>query len=315
MGALLNSTIASFFQQLDMRFQEGYQRRKQYWPQYAELCPSNTKQNVYSWLAELPGLRKWIGSKMVRNIQVRTYALVNDDWEDTYDIDRNDVKDDIANTLGRHIELLGDAGSRWGDDIVTDQLIAGTTTPCFDGSNFFAAAHPVDMDDTSQGTYSNLLTTLPLTKANYNTAFAAMQSYKGESGKPLEIQPTVLMVGPSQREIAMQIVNAGLIAQGIQGVDGTPPNVAGAGVTNVFQGEILLIVNPRLVADTAGAWYLFSTDRVKPLIFQQREAPHPVQMIDPSNPVVFNQRKWTYSVEARGAAGVGLPFLAIKATP
>jgi phage major head subunit gpT-like protein len=307
MGALVQPVLGSFFQQLDMRFQAGYQRRKNYWQFYANLCPSSTKQNVYSWLAELPGLKKWVGAKLVRNIQTRSYTLVNDKWEDSYDIDRDDISDDNANILGGHIELLGDAGSRWGDDIVTDQLIAATSTVCFDGQPFFSASHPVDMDDPTAGTYSNLLTTTALTKANYNAAFAAMQTFKGESGKPLEIQPTLLMVGPAQREIAMQIVNAELIAQDI--------GTAGGAVSNVLRGEVTLIINPRLVADTTGAWYLFSTDRIKPMIFQQREAPHPTQMVDPSNPKVFNQGKFTYSVEARGAAGVGLPFLAIKATP
>lgn len=312
MGLVTNAQAASFFQTLDMRFQKGYQARKSYWQLFAEHCPSTTKQSVYSWLAELPGMRKWTGPKIVRNLKSRAYTLKNEDWEVTYEIDRNELEDDVAGIWGNRAQLEGDAAARWPDDIVTDQLLTGTTTTAFDGQNFFSGAHPVDVDDTSLGTYSNNFTSTALTKANYNTVFAAMMGYKGESGKPLEVQPTILMVPPSLRETARQIANAELIAQEItQGGS----NVGGAAVTNVFKGEVTVIVNPRLAGDVAGTWYLMSTDRMKPLIFQERKPPTPVTMIDPNLPGVFNQRKLQWGREARGAAGVGLPFLIARATP
>lgn len=306
---LTQPLLVSTFQQLDMRFQKGYTARKQYYAQFAELVPSSTKQNVYSWLAELPGLRKWVGAKVARNISTRAYALVNEDWEDTYVIDRNDFADDVAGIYGNTEQLLGDAANRWPDDLMTDIVKAGTTALCFDGQFFFDTDHPVDLDDAAAGIYANLLTGKALTQANYNAAVAAMQSFVGESGKPLEVAPTILMVPPTLRQTAFEITQAGLIAQGLGSSTGA------AGATNVNQGEVKVMVNPRLVGDTANAWYLFSTDRIKPFVFQQRQSPTPVQMIDPSNPIVFNQRKWTRGVEARGTGGYTLPFLAIKCTP
>ncbi len=301
--------LVSFFQQLDMRFQRGYTARKQYYDQFADLVPSSTKQNVYSWLAELPGLRKWYGPKLARNISTRAYALVNEDWEDTYEVDRNDIDDDIGGIYGQREQLMGDAANRWPDDLMTDIVKAGTTALCFDGQYFFDTDHPVDLDDSGAGTYANLLTSKALTQANFNAAVAAMMSFVGESGKPLEVQPSLLMVPPSLRQTAYEIVQAGIIAQGLGSSTGA------AGASNVNQGEVKVLVNPRLVGDTANAWYLFSTDRIKPFVFQQRKAVTPVQMIDPTNPIVFNQRKWTRGVEARGTGGYTLPFLAIKCTP
>jgi phage major head subunit gpT-like protein len=312
---IVNSTpLASFFQQIEFRFQQGYQRRKMFWPQYAEEVPSSTKQNVYTWLAELPGLRKWVGPKLARNIAARAVALVNDDYEDTMEIDRNDIDDDIAGVYGRKAELMGDAGNRWGDDLVTSAIINGTSTTCFDGQNFFDTSHPVDVDDSSQGTYANLFTGRPLTQANFNYVYSQMQSVKGESGKPLEVTPTLLVVGPALREIALEITKAGLIKQLATNVAGSE-NVGAAAATNINMGEVTPVIVPRLVDDTAGAWYLFSTDRLKPFLFQVRKPVTPVLMIDPQNPIVFNQRKFHWGVEARGAAGVTLPFLAAKATP
>jgi phage major head subunit gpT-like protein len=306
--------LVSFFQQLDMRYQAGYARRKQYYTEFAEVCPSGTRQNVYSWLAEMPGLRKWVGAKLARNIAARAYALINDDWEDTYSIDRNDVEDDVAGVYGRREELLGDAASRWPDDLVTDALIKGTTQLCFDGQFFFDTDHPVDLDDASQGIYSNLLANTPLNQTNFNAAYAAMQSFRGESGKSLEVTPTLLMVGPKLREIALEITKGGLIAQLAKNNAGSE-NVGASAPTNINMGDVTPLINPRLIDDTDKAWYLLSTDRIRPIVFQQRKPPTPVQMSDPQNPIVFNQRKWTRGVEARGTAGYSLPFLAIKCTP
>lgn len=311
---ITNATIQSFYQQIDFRYQAGYQRRKTYYGDIAEVIPSSTRQNVYTWLAELPGLRKWIGPKLARNIAARTYSLINDDYEDTMEISRNDLEDDLAGIYGRKAELMGDAAARWPDDLVVAQLIAATTTVCYDGQPFFNGSHPVDIDDTSQGTFSNLLTSRTLNQANFNFAYKTMQQYKGESGKPLEVTPTMLIAGPDNRQAALEICKAGLIAQIAKNVAASE-NVAASAPTNVNQGEVTPLILPRLIDDTAGAWYLVSTDRVKPLIFQQREAPRQVMMTDPQNPVVFRERKLTWGVEARGAAGVSLPFLMLRCTP
>jgi len=314
MEIISSTPLASFFQQIEFRFQQGYQRRKTYWQQYAEEVPSSTKQNVYTWLAELPGLRKWVGPKLARNIAARAVALINDDYEDTMEIDRNDIDDDVAGVYGRKAELMGDAGSRWGDDLVTSALINGNSTVCFDGQNFFDTAHPVDVDDTSQGTYQNSFTSRPLNQANFNFVYSQMQSYKGESGKPLEIEPTLLVTTPANREIAFEICKAPLIAQIAKNAAGTD-NVASAAASNVNMGEVTPLILPRLIDDTAGVWYLLSTNRLKPFLFQVRKPVTPVMMVDPQNPIVFNQRKFHWGVEARGAAGVTLPFLAARAVP
>jgi phage major head subunit gpT-like protein len=88
--------LQSFFVQLDMRYQAGYQRRKTYWQEYAELAPSGTEANIYSWLAEQPGLREWIGPRLVRNIAARAYSLTNKKFEHTFGVDRNKIADDQA---------------------------------------------------------------------------------------------------------------------------------------------------------------------------------------------------------------------------
>lgn len=311
---LTPSLLQAFFTALDVQYQKGYQKRRTYWQDYAWLSPSGTENKTYSWLAELPGMREWIGEKQVKNLSARAFQIVNKNWENTFGVDRNKIEDDEAGIYSQSALLQGDVVARWPDDLVTASLIAGTTTLGYDGSYYFSNNHPVDVDDATQGTYSNLLTSTPLNQANYAAAKAAMRSFKGESGKPLQVLPTMMMVGPSLEQTALEVTKAQNITRIVQNVAGTE-NVAAAAPTNVYYGDVQLVVNERLVDDTANAWYIFSTDRIKPFIFQQRKAPTRVQIIDPTNPLVFNQRQYAYSVEARGAAGFGLPFLSIKCTP
>lgn len=68
---------------------------------------------------------------------------------------------------------------------------------------------------------------------NYKAARQAMRSLKGDTGRPLGLRPTHLIVPPSLEEEAMQLVNAELGA---------------AGGTNVWHGTAELIITEWLVA-------------------------------------------------------------------
>jgi phage major head subunit gpT-like protein len=311
---LTNAQLQAFFTQLDLSQQRGYQKVQSYWQKYSQLSTSGSERKTYAWLAQLPSMKKWIGEKQLNNIAARSFEVVNDDFEETFAIDRNKMEDDQFGLYTQAAELQGQAIARWPDEQMTAKLISGTTATCYDGQFFFDTDHPVDLDDSSQGTYANLLTTRPLSLTNFAYAKQQMRSFKGESGKPLQVKPTVLMVGPDNELEGLRIVKASTINQVTGDATGTL-NVAASAPENVYKGEVELVVNEYLVDDTAGAWYLFSTDRIEPLIWQVRKPPTRVPIVDPTNPLVWNNRTFAYSVESRAGAGFGLPFLAIKCTP
>lgn len=311
---LTTPELQAFFTQLDLSLQRGYITVDAYWEKYARLSPSGSERKTYSWLAQLPSMRKWVGEKLLNNLAARAYEVKNDDFEQTIGIDRNKIEDDDFGVFTNWAEVQGQAIARWPDEQLTAALIAGTTTACYDDQFFFDTDHPVDIDDSTQGTYSNLLANTPLTQSNYASAKAAMRKFKGESGKPLQVKPTVLMVGPDLELTALEIIKAGTITRIVKNVAASE-NVAAAAPTNVYVGDVELVVNEYLVDDTANAWYLFSTNRVQPLIWQVRKQPTRVAIVDPTNPMVWNNRTFAYSVEARAGVGYGLPFTAIKCTP
>lgn len=78
---------------------------------------------------------------------------------------------------------------------------------------------------------------VPLTSANFESAFQAMASQKDEAGKPLGIMPNKLVVGASQIGAAKRLMNG----QRIEVIGGHPVAIA-----NEWAGTVDIIVSPWL---------------------------------------------------------------------
>jgi len=244
---------------------------------------------------------------MLNNVSAAGYSLVNDDYELTQEIDRNDILDDQLGVYAPLIKMMGDQSARWPDDLMTALIQGGTSNLAFDGQAFFSASHPVG--DAAGSTYSNLNASgFPLNAANYATARQAMMAIKGEDGKPLLIQPSLLVVPPQLEFTARQILNADFIAPGVA----VGMNAASQMQSNVLKGSADLLVLPDLASES-DAWYLLDTTKpIMPFIFQLRKPPTFAALTDPTLENVFMRKKFVYGVDARGAAGYSLPFLAYR---
>jgi phage major head subunit gpT-like protein len=316
---LINKANLDFlFQTWDTRFQAVYESTPTFHELYSTPMPSDTERSVHSWIAQQSGLREWIGHRVEENAEVNSYTLANKDWEKTIALQRNKVLDDTYGVFGPVVDDLGQQSRLWPDDVMTAVLEAGTTAACFDGQSYFDTDHPVDVNDSTKGTYSNLLVGASYDLsvdpvAAYKLARAHGMKYVGEGGRPLGIIFDTLMVPPDLEEPALRIANAQLTAQAIKNIAGAE-NVAAAAVTNVYQGAVTVIVNPRLTDQSAA--YLMATKRaLKPLIWQLRQAPNLVARNSPDDPAVFDAKKFLYGVDARGNGGYTFPFLAVRLSP
>jgi phage major head subunit gpT-like protein len=280
--------------------------------------PSTTARNVYGWIAEMSGMRLWDGERQVDDVVARDYELPNQDYEKTIGLGRNKVQDDQYGFFSKIVDMMGMQAKLWPDDLCVDALVNGITSTIYDGQNFFDAAHPVDMDDPSKGTYRNRYDSstsgggvgYPLTVDNYGFARAQMMLTKGESGRPLQVIGDTLVVPPVLEKLGLQIANAQLTAQGIRNAAGTDV-VAGAAIQNVFYGTAKVVVCPRL--SDQNTWYLLCTSRgIKPIIWQMRQAPMFVFKNAPTDDNMFFDKRLIYGVDGRGAAGYSLPFLAFR---
>jgi len=308
------------FQQYSRQFQSMFDVTPTTWQQYASEVPSSTSENVYGWLAQFGGMRKWEGSRQAVDAAGRSYTLRNAPFERTVELDLDKVSDDQYGFFGAVVENLARVGKTLPDQETAKAVYNGTTAICWDGQAFFADAHPVNVDDSTLGTYDNNLVGASYNlatdpKGAWSKAKAAMMKFKDDGGKPLNAIPDTLLVGPDLLDAALTIADSSTIVATIQAVQGTGNNVAGAGVTNIYQGKITVVCSSWLTSDTTAGYALDTKKSLKPFLWQVREPVMFKARINPEDPKVFDTKKLTYGVDGRGCAGYGLPWTAIRLAP
>jgi len=308
--------LALINQAVNLAFMKAYEAApSDYLEKIATVVQSETTEEVYPMVAEIPQFREWLGDRIAHDIATYDYKLTNRDFELTLKLPRNKVRDDRYGIwMQTTVPMIAQNGKRKPALLVRDQLRAGHTTRCYDGQYFFDASHPVSKFPgggftgvTQQNYWSG---SKALNYANYQSVRATMMAYKGESGEALGITPNLLIVPPQLEDLGKAIVQSDTIA----------PNVLGAaaatqvgGQTNIYKGSAELLVLPDLAAD-ATTWYLLDTSKpIKPLIYQRRTDVVLVAQFNPNDESVYRRKEFEWGADFSGAAGVALWFLAAKA--
>lgn len=187
----------------------------------AMTIKSSTASNAYGWLNQMPGMREWIGARVIQNLAESSYTITNKGFEETVGVDKYDIEDDNLGQYSMLMQRLGEAAAALPEQLVWDLLKNGFTTNCFDGQFFFDTDHPIKDKDGNDTTYSNT---------------------GGGSGTP---------------------------------------------------------------------WFLLcTTQSVKPIIYQERQAAKFVSRDKETDDNVFSQRRFVYGVDMRCNVGYGLPQMA-----
>lgn len=128
---------------LSSAFGKGLDGVQPTWDQVATLVPSNTSANDYAWLAKFPGLRRWLGERLLKELSGYDYTLKNELFEDTVVVPRTNIEDDNVGMYSTMAGAAGEAAGAWPDELVWPLLAAGFAALCYDGQNFFDTDHPV----------------------------------------------------------------------------------------------------------------------------------------------------------------------------
>ena len=132
-------------------FKNGFGGVTPLWQKIATLVPSSTSTNDYGWLGKIPGMREWIGDRLINNLKQHDYSLKNKSYESTIGVDRDDIDDDQYGVYTPMMEMLGQGSAEHPDELIFALLSAGFATACYDDQYFFDTDHPVlDADGVSQ---------------------------------------------------------------------------------------------------------------------------------------------------------------------
>lgn len=121
----------------------------------AEEVPSSAGEELYGWLGELPGMRKWVGDRVVNNLAEHDYRVKNEDYEETVGVNRNDILDDKLGQYSKRFDMMGRSAARHPELLVWNALVNGFAAEGFDGQNYFDTDHPVLDADGEPATFAN----------------------------------------------------------------------------------------------------------------------------------------------------------------
>lgn len=292
-GLIVNkATLDGLARNIKTTFQKALDIAQTNWQETTMLVPSTGSENDYKWLTGWKGMKKWIGDKVINALKANNYVVANDDYEDTIEVDRNDIEDGNLGGYSVQAAASGESAGLLYDELDAEVKNGAFTNKCYDGQFFYDTDHPVENADgeivsvSNKGTKALSAATIAAARASYGVGRTAMMKFYRDGGKPLGLIPNVLEVGPALEDVARVLLENDELEDGTK---------------NPYKGTARLKVNPRITSDTQ--WMLHVTNRqMKPFLIQERKKP----MFVASDQNVFMSRKFLYSVEARCAGAYGL---------
>lgn len=137
------SNLDSMFNGFNTHFNKGFEGIESQYKNIAMVVNSTGSEEKYGWMGQVPGLREWIGPRVVKNLTLHDWSIKNRIFEDTISVPRKDIEDDRYGIFGPFISEMGRATAEHPDKLIFELLSTGFSAKCYDGQNFFDTDHPV----------------------------------------------------------------------------------------------------------------------------------------------------------------------------
>jgi phage major head subunit gpT-like protein len=326
------TNLAFFFSRMNTMLRETYNSTPVRYQDFCSTIPSDTEQNVYGWMGRLDQMRLWAGPRVTAEPAPQTYTLINQPFEQTRKIDRFKLDDDQLGIFYATMPDMALQAKRWPDFQVRDLLQnrraqTGTRQLGLDGLSGFNTAHPIDLYDSSKGTYSNdftgggqtingVLVGGAFSQTAIATLYEYMMTLKAEDNETVGVTPNVLLVPPALKLEAELFIKSTFLAPPSWG---TATGQVGAADNPLRRFGLDPIVWEVLNTGFTGGntyWYMLDTTKAfKPFVWQLRQAPVLAVRTNEQDPVVFDDHTYLYGYWARGAPGWNYSFLFARSGP
>ena len=177
------ANLSVLFTGFDMVFQRAFEAAPSYYEQISTVAKSSTKIGSYPFMGRTTAFRRWLGERVIQNLEAHNYTLINEHFEDTIGIDVDDIEDDQYGVYEPSIAQLGMDAKVHPDTLIFGLLknaVANIDTPSatgavvgYDGNTFFSASHPVGLAGKTAGV------------ANVNTGGTGAYWFLVDGGRPL----------------------------------------------------------------------------------------------------------------------------------
>lgn len=255
---------------------------------------SQSPKEVFNWLGGFAKVERWLGERTLADFKAYDLEVVNELYEATIRVQRTDIEDDAPFLMYENeIAQLAEEYFRARRRQIADLMNDGENIEAFDGQGFFSDTHPV----TGGGTQSNI-TAGAFDGPTMDAVIEKMELLTDEGGRPLEIQPDTIIMGPKNRANARVFFQELNVARNFDGSD--VPGV------NEYFG---LISPDRVIIDRhieGEDYYLYdSSISLKPVIVSNRVAPE-IERHEEGSDHAFKNDEFLYGLRSRWGMSVGL---------
>jgi phage major head subunit gpT-like protein len=271
------------------------------------------EQVIHRWMQGIPGMREFIGSRVINNLSTAGFTIANKLWEDTVAIQKVDLERDQYKVYDPMVQRMGEVAALHPDVLVYGLLSAALASStraanvAYDSIAFFGA-------HTTRSVPFTNVTNVPLTTPALATAISEIKKRRDTQGNLLAVAGTkpLLITGPALNLTASQLANASFIV-GTQPGTGLSSASSQAGATeNVLKGTFDVHESAYISTDTE--WHLtLQSPYLKPIVFQRE---FPIEMYSWEKFIA----QWTmydqFVVGVRGGynVGLGLPEMVYSST-
>lgn len=220
------------------------------WKQFCQPVPAAGTSIEIVAVDGLPRVRERVAGEALQHGNLRAYKknLTYRQWEGTFDLPRILVDNDQSGAVGKRVAEWPSVISTYTEDIVTTALLANSVTG-YDGQALLSNSHP-----NVNGTTADNLETAALTWAIMRTVTDSMSQLRTETGLPINVRPSALMVGSANMRLAREMAGPMRpVAIGDSSAIDASTGRAALGFNNYDGQDLLVIENPYI----AGIEYLF----------------------------------------------------------
>lgn len=319
MAQITPTFLFDFQRNLNLKYANAWARvlNKLWYQRITLVQPSSSLEELYEWMLETAQIvsTNSKGSELTfEDLVAVSWRIKNENFGNALRLNRNEFEDNKYDRAAKWAADTGNAGAYWPQRQAVTLIQNGKTKLCFDGKAFFATDHPVNPYDDSAGTYSNLFTSKPLNAANLATVVAEIMKIKGPNDAPRYLEPSVLMVDPSNQLTANVLLGAEIFTD--------PTNVSGgAPATNIIKsgyGLGMPLVVPEFASEP-GVWYLgvqANQDAFEGAIIYQERKPFELTSYTGLTQVDLDRTNdFEWHNRGRNTAAYGLPYMLFRCEP
>ncbi len=273
-------------------------------PRIAMRMDSDQPSETYKWLGMVPAMREWVDGPNAKGFTSNGVTIENKLFEASVAVNIDDIRRDKSGQFMARINELPGRAQQHRAKLLSDLIIAGESTACYDGQYFFDTDHSEDdsgtqdndlvFDISDNGTSGTA--TAPLANTIQGAVLKAVQAimgFKDNKGQPMnegafefDVMVPATYMGETIKALTMPLVGGG------------DSNVL---LSNAFR--LTPVINPRLTWTTKLA--VFRTDgATKPFIEQVEQDPM-IDAIAEGSEREKLTREHLYTVTRIGNVGFG----------